>query len=66
MYKVLLVDDEIEIINDHSKYIERLGYKCYTAQNGREALYLLKQEQPDIILTDIKMPHEGGLNVLRI
>lgn len=65
MYKILLVDDEIEILNDHSKYIERLGFKCYTAQNGREALHILKQKQPDIILTDIKMPHEDGLDVLR-
>ena len=45
MYKVLLVDDESEILNDHSRYIERLGFKCYTAQNGREALQILKQEQ---------------------
>jgi len=65
MYKVLLVDDEIEILNDHSKYIERLGYKCYTAQNGKDAFHLLKEKRPDIVLTDIRMPHEGGLSVLK-
>ncbi len=64
MTKVLLVDDEIEIIEDRSKIIQILGYNCVTAQSGNEAIKIIKQEKPDIILTDIKMSDGDGFAVL--
>ncbi len=64
MTKVLLVDDEIEIIEDRSKIIKNLGYNCVTAQSGNEAIKIIKQEKLDIILTDIKMSDGDGFAVL--
>ncbi|HPG40739.1 MAG TPA: sigma-54 dependent transcriptional regulator [bacterium] len=64
MNKVLLVDDEIEILRDTSRLIMELGFECLVAQNGNDALRLLKQEHPDIILTDQKMPVMGGMALL--
>jgi len=64
MFKVLLVDDEIEILRDNSRLIMEMGYECIIAKNGEEALGLLHQEHPDVILTDQKMPVMGGLALL--
>lgn len=64
MYTVLLVDDEIEIIKGRSKIIRDLGFNCITAQNGKDAIRLVKKQRPDIVLTDIKMPHNDGFDVL--
>jgi len=64
MTKILLVDDEIEIIKGRSKIIRNLGYDCLTAKSGNEAIKIIKQESPDIILTDIKMPDGDGVAVL--
>jgi len=66
MTKVLLVDDEIEIIEGRSRIIRNLGYDCLTAQNGNEAIKIIKKDSPDIILTDIKMPDGDGIAVLKV
>jgi len=65
MYKVLLVDDEIEILDDRSQMIKELGFTCVTAQNGEHAIKFVQQEQPDVILTDMKMPNQDGFYVLK-
>lgn len=66
MYKLLIVDDEEEVRNglinkmDWSKYnLELMG----GAQNGREALDLIEENIPDIIITDISMPIMNGLEL---
>lgn len=64
MTKILLIDDEIEIIKGRSKTIKNLGYECLTAQNGKDAIKIIKEQSPDIILTDIKMPEGDGFFVL--
>lgn len=65
MEKVLLVDDDIELLNDRSQFIKDLGYNCYTAKNGAEALKIIRQKHLDIILTDMKMPDYDGFAVLK-
>ena len=64
MTKILLVDDENEIIEGRSKIIKNLGYECLTAQSGNEAIKIIERERPDIILTDIKMSDGDGFSVL--
>ena len=64
MPTILLVDDENEIIEGRSKIIRNLGYDCLTAQSGNEAIKIIKEENPDIILTDIKMQEGDGFLVL--
>ena len=65
MYKVVLIDDENEILNDRSKIINELGFECFTAKDGKEGITIINQEQPDVVLTDMKMPKYDGFYVLK-
>ena len=68
MYRILLVDDE-ELIRVSLRYaIEQSGTDTEVvaeASNGREALALAREIEPDIILTDIRMPQMDGLDMIR-
>ncbi len=46
MFKVLLVDDEIEILRDKSKIISEFGYECVIARDGREGIKMLTETKP--------------------
>ncbi len=61
--KVLLVDDEQDILDLLRYNLEREGLKVFTAQNGRDALKLAKGERPDLIVLDIMMPGMDGVEV---
>ncbi|MBN1479592.1 sigma-54-dependent Fis family transcriptional regulator [candidate division KSB1 bacterium] len=63
--KVLLVDDQIEILEDKSKMIQELGYECVVADNLKKAYKKLYDEFPDIILTDLKLPDGEGISLLQ-
>ncbi len=64
MYKVLLVDDQKDILKHRKKVIKEFGYDCITAENGEDAINAIKTEKPDIILTDQKMPDKDGFYLL--
>ncbi|WP_066053596.1 response regulator [Robertmurraya korlensis] len=67
MYKVLLVDDERIITDGMSKVIdwESIGTNLMgTARNGIEAFSVIEQKQPDIVISDIKMPGMNGLELV--
>ena len=61
MYKVLICDDQPDIVNALKIYLKPEGYALLTAENGREALELAKKEQIDLILMDIMMPQMDGI-----
>ncbi len=63
--KLLLVDDEEGIRNVLRISLSDLGYTVYTAADGKEALKIFSEQQPEIVLTDIKMPGIDGVEVLR-
>ena len=68
LYRVLLVDDEEEIRAGISRKIEwdQLGFGLVgEASNGQEALEIAEQLEPDVVLTDIKMPFMDGLELCR-
>jgi signal transduction histidine kinase len=62
---VLFVDDEKDICDVLSISLSDLGYKVYTAQNGQEALRIIQDVSPPIVLTDIRMPVMDGIELLR-
>jgi two-component system alkaline phosphatase synthesis response regulator PhoP len=61
--KVLLVDDEQDIIDLLKYNLEREGYQVATALNGRDAIKQAKQYRPDLIVLDIMMPGMDGVEV---
>ncbi len=61
-FKILVVDDEADIINLLKDYFELNGYQVLTAVDGQQALKHV-EKQPDIILLDINMPGLDGLEV---
>ncbi|MDR7315206.1 response regulator transcription factor [Brevibacillus nitrificans] len=61
--KILLADDETNILDVCAKYLEREGYEIVTATSGTEALAKWKSEKPDLIVLDIMMPDKDGWQV---
>jgi two-component system alkaline phosphatase synthesis response regulator PhoP len=59
--KILLVDDEPDILEFLSYNLIKEGYDVYTAENGAEGLKRAKVEKPDLILLDIMMPEMDGI-----
>jgi DNA-binding response OmpR family regulator len=66
MDKILVVDDEPDIINLVSKILEKAGYWVSSAPTGDQALDLIKTEVPDLVLLDLVMPGRSGLEVCQI
>ncbi len=64
MRRVLVVDDEENIRVVLKALLRRHGYEVETASNGEEALALVDSFGPDFVLTDVRMPKMGGLDLL--
>jgi len=64
-HTILIVDDEPGICKVLSISLTDIGYAVHTAGNGEEALRVFDQQQPSIVLTDIKMPGMDGINLLK-
>ena len=65
-YKILIVDDEPDIIEFIQYNLRKEGYLVYTAKNGEEAIVLAKKEVPHLIVMDIMMPVMDGVEACRI
>jgi DNA-binding NtrC family response regulator len=63
--RVLIVDDELDMLENCSRILSRQGYVCATAADGGAALAMLERDRPDVLLTDLKMPVMDGLTLLR-
>ena len=63
-YRLLWVDDEIELLKAHILFLEKKGYKVETATNGYDALDRCAEESFDLILLDENMPGLSGLETL--
>jgi len=64
LVKVLVVDDEKNIVSLIQRSLEMEGYQAYCAYNGKEALQMLYKVDPDIILLDIMLPDIDGYSVM--
>tara|TARA_B100001245_G_C22872207_1_gene419427 strand:- start:393 stop:761 length:369 start_codon:yes stop_codon:yes gene_type:complete len=61
--KVLIVDDEPNILMSLEFLLKKSGYQVFIARDGREALDIVEMELPDIILLDVMMPEVDGYEV---
>jgi len=64
-YKLLLVDDDKEIIDSLEPRLRREGYDVSVAFDGEEALTKVKEHNPDVILLDLMLPKVNGFEVLK-
>lgn len=64
--KVLIADDEPDILEIIQYNLTAEGYEIYTAKDGREAIEKAKQIHPDLIILDVMMPYKTGIEVCTI
>ncbi|MDO8507204.1 MAG: response regulator [bacterium] len=64
-YKILLAEDDIQLIDMYKRKFELEGFEVHVAEDGQAALDQLETFTPDIILLDIMMPKVNGLEVLK-
>jgi len=63
---ILVVDDDVDITNLITRWLEREGYRVHSTANGHAAIEALSADPlPDLVLLDILLPKTSGLNVLR-
>ena len=63
--RVLIVDDEPDMVENCARILGRVGYRCFTTTEPAKALALLEEERPDLLITDLKMPGMDGMELLK-
>ncbi len=61
----MLVDDEVHLLDCLSLFLEDSGYQVYTAADGSMALKVFSACEPDVVVSDLYMPHMDGLELRR-
>ena len=64
-YSVLLVDDDVKLVRLLQSYFEKDGFLIYTAYDGLDALQIVRQRKPNIVVLDLMLPGLDGLEVCR-
>jgi DNA-binding response OmpR family regulator len=64
--RILVVDDEIDLVETLRFSLELEGYEVRVAYNGEDALHLARNENPDLILLDVMLPKMDGYKVCRL
>ncbi len=65
MARILIVDDEEDVVNFLAKEFTKRDYEVETALSGEEAIEKVKETRPHLMLLDIRMPGMGGIAALR-
>lgn len=60
---ILIIEDNDMLRGTMTRFLKRMGYDIQAVNNGFEALLLMQYRQPDLIITDIRMPKLGGLSM---
>lgn len=66
MKKILIVDDEQDIVESLKFVLEGSNYTCYCAYNGEDGLKLAREIMPDLIILDVMMPRINGYKISRL
>jgi two-component system alkaline phosphatase synthesis response regulator PhoP len=64
--RVLVVDDDREVVRLMRAYLERAGFAVLVAYNGESAIHNLRREKPDLLLLDLMLPDRDGWDITRI
>ena len=63
--KILLVDDEPDILEFVSYNLKKEGYQVFTAMSGKEGITIAKKEMPQLIILDVMMPDVDGIETCK-
>ena len=66
MAKILLVEDDLDILKTTQYVLEKKGYQCITAVEGMEGFQKAKTENPDLIILDLMLPKMNGFKISRL
>ena len=64
--RILVVDDDREIVRLLRAYLEQAGYHVFTAYSGDEAVHIVRAERPDLVVLDLMLPERDGWEITRI
>lgn len=64
-YKIALIDDEKELVDAVTKFLEARNFEVCSAYGGRTGLEIIRSENPDLIVLDIMMPDIDGRDILK-
>jgi len=65
-YKILLVDDEPDILEILSYNLKKEGFKVFTANDGKSAIDLMENEIPNVVVLDVMMPGMDGMETCEV
>ena len=63
--KILIVDDERDLVDAYVRLLERSGHRCVGAFDASEAIQMIDQELPDLVITDLSLPDTSGVAIIR-
>ena len=63
MGQILIIDDDLQLSKSFTKILEQEGYSVAAAGTGREGIALVKKQQPDVAVVDIRLPDMNGIEV---
>lgn len=66
MQRILIVDDDREIVRLVRAYLEKAGYNVLAAYDGENALHILRRERPDLLVLDLMLPDRDGWDLTRL
>ena len=63
--KILIVDDERDLVDAYVRLLDRSGYRCAGAFDANQALQMIDAEPPDLVITDLSLPDNIGVEIVR-
>ena len=63
--KILIVDDERDLVDAYVRLLERSGDRCIGAFDATEAIQIIDAESPDLVITDLSLPDSSGIEIIR-
>jgi len=62
--KILVIDDDVVVRTAMVQFLEDLGYDVVSAEDGQRGMRLFRSEKPDLVITDIIMPEQEGIQTI--
>jgi two-component system, OmpR family, alkaline phosphatase synthesis response regulator PhoP len=66
VHRILVVDDDREIVRLLRAYLEQAGFQVLTAGDGETALHILRRDRPDLAVLDLMLPNRDGWSVIKV